>query len=197
MCIYFTMGIAAPMSFAQLFSIDADSFSSSRMSLAEFSFGKKLDNDYVAGHKRYYDFGISIDLFCKKINNKLHIGLSPFADIHVVDNKGYEKFGLRGYFEIIASPETSYKLAMGPVIHSTNLSRNTSAGISVDLSYYPTRAIGIFSRFDRLTTRQQLQNAHIADITLGIKIRPKGLISILGYLFGVGSIGFNGILRSQ
>ena len=179
-----------------------DSALRDKIPFSEFSFSRKFDHEVVVGNKRYYDFGITLNVFKVDINAATTFGISPFLDIHVVDNKGYNKYGFRVYTEIKSTTESSYKLALGPARYNDFSSGFPSKkveplGFTSEFSYFISPHFGLTTRWDLLQITSLNTTKTISDVSIGIKVRPTGLVSVLGYLFGLGSMGFNGILRSQ
>lgn len=169
---------------------------------SEFSMGRKLGNAVSMDNCKYYDFGISLNLILHKGVSKTYFGFNPFFDIHVVDNIGYNKLGFRIFTEFNLSHEESFKIALGPSwsknFHNGYSASNASPfGLSGEFSYFISPGVGISTRWDRFQIPAIKDPTTVNDISIGLKIRPKGLISALGYLFGIGSLGFNSILGSQ
>ncbi len=202
-CLVFIVGFLTLFStFGQAEVVNIDSLPSSKIPFSEFSFSRKFDHEVVTGNKRYYDFGITLNVFKVDINAATTFGISPFLDIHVVDNKGYNKYGFRVYTEIKSTTESSYKLALGPARYNDFSSGFPSKKVeplcfTSEFSYFISPHFGLTSRWDLLQITSLNTTKTISDVSIGIKVRPTGLVSVLGYLFGLGSMGFNGILRSQ
>ena len=178
-----------------------DTFRVKDIPLSELSFSRKFDNELVRGNKRYYDFGITLNVLKRKLNVATTLGFSPFFDIHVVDNKGYSKYGFRVFAEFNSSEESSYKIALGPALYNGlksgfSYKKVEPLGFSGEFSYFISPHFGLTSRWDLIGVTSQNSTKTISDVSIGIKVRPTGLVSALGYLFGIGSMGFNGILNS-
>ncbi|HRG65768.1 MAG TPA: hypothetical protein PLV12_08185 [Saprospiraceae bacterium] len=174
----------------------------SRIPLSEFSLGRCVRSDHNFNYFSFYDFGISVNALRHPINATTIFGLNPYVDIHVVDNIGYNNYGFRLYTEFFSSPESSYKIALGPswsrIFNQGYYSNNSFAlGMSGEFSIFFSPHFGITSRWDRYSDPRGSVSKSVNEISVGLKIRPRGLISALGYLFGIGSLGFNSILKSQ
>ncbi len=202
-CLVFIVGLLTLFStFGQAEVINIDSLPSSKIPLSEFSISRKFDHEIVTGNKRYYDFGITLNVFKVDLNPATTFGISPFLDIHIVDNKGYNKYGFRVFAELKSTAESSYKLAFGPARYndfsSGFLSKKVEPlGFTSEFSYFISPHFGLTFRYDLLQITYFNTTKTISDVSIGINVRPTGLVSVLGYLFGLGSMGFNGILRSQ
>jgi hypothetical protein len=183
-----------------------DSITQKTLPLSEFSLGRKMGNAVSLKDCKYYDFGISLNLLIHKGRSNTCFGINPFFDIHVIDNRGYNKLGFRLFSEFKLSSEKSseesIKIAVGPSWSNSfnngySASNASPFGLSGEFSYFISPGLGISARWDRFQIPAIKDPTAVNDFSIGLKIRPRGLISALGYLFGIGSLGFNSILRSQ
>lgn len=179
-----------------------DSIPKKRIPISEFSLGRKLGRDVTSNNFKFYDFGISLNTLLHQVGPKTTFGFNPFFDIHVVDNRGYNKFGVRLFTEFLFSSDESCKIAVGPSWSNSfnngySASNASPLGVSGEFSYFFNPHFGLTSRWDRFQIPGYISAKNVNDISVGLKIRPRGLISALGYLFGIGSLGFNSILGSQ
>lgn len=187
---------------AQLIKISKDtSYTNSKMSITSFTFARKFENKLIAQKKRFYDFGTSLNLLEIKCNNNIFVGASPFFDIHVIDDKGYEKIGFRIYSDFRFTSSSSIIISSGPVIntyhHPGQTFSEVSNGWSNEFIYYPVFDMGLAFRWDVIFEKNLLNVSRTSDIAIGLKIRTQGIKSVLGYAFGAGSFAFNSVLRSQ
>ncbi len=179
-----------------------DNSPGTRIPMSEFSLSRSVRSDHNFNNFSFYDFGISVNALRHPLNATTVFGVNPYVDIHVVDNIGYNNYGFRLYTEFFSSPESSYKIALGPswsrIFNQGYNSNNSFAlGMSGEFSIFFSPHFGITSRWDRFSDSRSSVSKSVNEISVGLKIRPRGLISALGYLFGIGSLGFNSILGSQ
>lgn len=179
-----------------------DNSPGTRIPMSEFSLSRSVRSDHNFNNFSFYDFGISVNALRHPLNATTIFGVNPYVDIHVVDNIGYNNYGFRLYTEFFSSPESSYKIALGPswsrIFNQGYNSNNSFAlGMSGEFSIFFSPHFGITSRWDRFSDSRSSVSKSVNEISVGLKIRPRGLISALGYLFGIGSMGFNSILGSQ
>lgn len=199
--LFFTILISHTSSiYGQIVKINYTSEDSIKSQYAEFTTNLKITNNQLKEFKKYYDFGFNINLIGYKPSNKIKVGLNSFVDVHVVDNYGYEKFGLRLLLEIGVIHDLAISLSPGFVISSSRKSIGFSLeeyhqlGFSNEISIMFDRHFGLTGRIDISKTREQLREI---DLGVGLKIKGKLGSTIIGIVGILVSAMYNAILASQ
>lgn len=186
---------------AQLIKENFDSTTIYNAGVAEFSLSKKFEHDLIKGKSRYYDYGITFNLMSIKVRDGLFVGLNPFYDIHVINDDGYEKLGVRVFLDARNASGSGFKAGFGPVLNTSNipgLYTKAQTGYSSEFTYYFDWDLAITGKWDKINaSRFPAGDISVSDVSLGIKFAPKGFVSAIGYVLGLASMSYNALLRSQ